>query len=187
VNRVTPQLFARYPDAASLAVAEPADVEALIRPTGFFRAKARNLIAVARRIADDHAGAVPPDPDRLTTLPGVGRKTANVVLGNAFGIAGGVVVDTHVKRMAFRLGWTRSTDPVVIERDLMSMFPDREWIDLSHRLILHGRSVCRARRPLCGSCGLAELCPRIGVVERNAPGPARLRGGRDEASGGPLG
>jgi endonuclease-3 len=164
VNLVTPALFERYPDAASLAAAGPEEVEALIRPTGFFRSKAANLRAMARKVVEDHGGTVPADLDALTALPGVGRKTANVVLGNAFAIASGVVVDTHVKRLAFRLGLTESRDPKVIERDLMALVPRKQWVDLSHRLIEHGRKVCVARKPRCRSCTLAPLCPKRGVT-----------------------
>jgi endonuclease-3 len=164
VNLVTPTLFARMPDAPALAQAEQADVEALIYTTGFFRAKARNLVAMARQIVALHQGEVPRDLDALTALPGVGRKTANVVLGTAFGLATGVVVDTHVKRLARRLGLTASTDPKVIERELMAIVPRKQWIDLSHRLIVHGRKVCFARRPRCADCALAPICPKTGVV-----------------------
>lgn len=175
VNLVTPALFERFPDAKRLALAEQAEVESLIRSAGFFRAKARNLIAAAQRLATQHDGEVPTDLDSLTGMPGVGRKTANVVLGNAFGLATGVVVDTHVKRLAFRLGLTRSTDPAVIERDLMALIPQGEWIDFSHRLILHGRAVCQARRPRCGECGLATICPKTGVADRAATTQDRSR------------
>lgn len=179
VNQVTPRLFERFPDAESLAVAELAEVEALIHSTGFYRAKARNLLAAAQHLVAEHDSEVPADLDRLTEMPGVGRKTANVVLGNAFGIATGVVVDTHVKRLAFRLGLTESTDPVVIERDLMSLVPQAEWIDLSHRLILHGRAICQARKPRCDSCGLADLCPKRGVGAVHGKAPV----GRSRTSG----
>jgi endonuclease-3 len=163
VNLVTPALFGRFPDASVLAEAEQAEVEGLIQSTGFFRNKAKNLVAMAQQLVAAHRGAVPRDLDALTALAGVGRKTANVVLGTAFGIPSGVVVDTHVKRLAGRLGLTRSTDPVVIERDLMAIVPRKHWIDLSHRLIAHGRSVCIAQRPRCGQCRIASLCPKIGV------------------------
>lgn len=163
VNRVTPALFARYPDARTLAEAPQEDVETLIHPTGFFRSKAKNLIAMARILVDRHGGAVPVDLDALTKLPGVGRKTANVVLGTAFGIPSGVVVDTHVKRLSYRLGLTNSTQPEAIERDLMKVLPPETWIALSHQLIRHGRTTCLARRPRCESCGLRSLCPRRGV------------------------
>jgi endonuclease-3 len=164
VNQVTPVLFARYPDARALARAEPSEVEGLIYTTGFYRAKAKSLIGMAQRMVALHDGEVPRDLDAMTALPGVGRKTANVVLGTAFGLATGVVVDTHVKRLARRLGLTTSSDPKFIERELMSIVPRKHWIDLSHRLIAHGRRVCVARRPRCGECSLAAICPKVGVV-----------------------
>jgi endonuclease-3 len=164
VNQVTPVLFAKYPDARTLAGAEQADVEALIYTTGFFRAKARSLVGMAQGMVAQHGGEVPRDLDALTALPGVGRKTANVVLGTAFGLATGVVVDTHVKRLARRLGLTTRTDPKLIERELMAIVPRKHWIDLSHRLIAHGRRVCIARRPRCGECSLAGICPKVGVA-----------------------
>jgi endonuclease-3 len=163
VNQVTPRLFARYPDAHALAAADPSELEALIHSTGFFRAKARNLIGMAQALVADHGGAVPADLDVLTRLPGVGRKTAHVVLGVAFAIPSGVVVDTHVKRLAYRLGLTDATDPGRIEAELAGLLPRREWIAFSHRLIQHGRSICRAQGPRCPECPLAELCPRRGV------------------------
>ncbi len=163
VNLVTPGLFARYPDARALAVADPAELEALIHSTGFFRAKARNLLAMARQLVERHVGEIPRDLEALTALPGVGRKTANVVLGTAFAIPSGVVVDTHVKRLARRLGLTASHDPVAIERELMGLVPRKEWVDLSHRLITHGRRVCAAQRPRCQDCELTKLCPKNGL------------------------
>ena len=169
VNTVTPALFARYPNAAALAVADVADVEELVRPTGFYRNKAKNLIALARKIVDDHGGEVPADLEALTALPGVGRKTAHVVLGNAFAIPSGVVVDTHVKRLSFRLGLTKRTEPEVIEHELARILPQDQWIDFSHRLIAHGRSTCVALRPRCQACALAELCPRSGVAVAKTP------------------
>jgi endonuclease III len=168
VNLVTPALFARFPDARALERADLAEVETLIHSTGFFRAKAKNLVAMARQLVDDHQGEVPRDLDALTALPGVGRKTANVVLGTAFAIASGVVVDTHVKRLSRRLGLTASTDPLVIERDLIAVVPRRHWVDLSHRLIAHGRAVCSATRPRCRDCALAPICPRTGVTQAQA-------------------
>jgi endonuclease-3 len=159
VNLVTPVLFARYPDAAALAVADPADVEDIIRPTGFFRNKTRSLIGMAQALIADHRGEVPATMDQLRVLPGVGRKTANVVLGNAFGMNDGVVVDTHVARLSARLGLTRQTDPIKIERDLMALVPREHWALLSHLLIFHGRRVCVARRPRCPACVLASFCP----------------------------
>lgn len=159
VNLVTPELFRRYPDAAALADAEPEDLEAVIHSTGFFRNKTRNLIGMASALLRDHAGQVPASMEALAALPGVGRKTANVVLGNAFGLDEGVVVDTHVRRLSQRLGWTRQEDPVKIERDLMELFPRERWTLLSHLLIFHGRAVCGARTPRCGECTLSDLCP----------------------------
>ena len=166
VNQVTPALFARFPDAHALAGGEQGEVEALIRPTGFFRAKAANLIGLAKALVERHGGAVPPDLDALTALPGVGRKTAHVVLGNAFGIPSGVVVDTHVKRLAFRLGLTDHADPVKVERDLVAVLPRSSWIDFSHRLIEHGRKTCGALRPRCGDCPLEPICPKKGLVSQ---------------------
>lgn len=164
VNLVTPALFARYPDAAALAVAEPEDVEALVRSTGFFRAKARALVGMAQALVAQHGGQVPASLEALVPLPGVGRKTANVILGNAFGINTGIVVDTHVQRLARRLGLTREPDPVRIERALMPLFPQDGWALLSHLLIWHGRRVCLARTPACDRCLLADVCPSAGVV-----------------------
>ncbi len=162
VNQVTPQLFARYPDARALALADPAELEAVIRSTGFFRSKAKNLIGMAQTLVAQHDGAVPAELEALTRLAGVGRKTAHVVLGTAFGIPSGVVVDTHVKRLAFRLGLTEQTDPERIEADLEALVPRKEWINLSHRLIHHGRAVCKAQRPRCSACPLASFCPARG-------------------------
>ena len=169
VNLVTPALFARYPTPAALARAEQADVEELIRSTGFFRNKAKSLIGMARRLVDAFGGKVPRGMDELLSLPGVARKTANVVRGECFGLADGVVVDTHVTRLAFRLGLTRHTDPVRIERDLMAALPQPEWIDFSHRLIRLGRTICVARTPRCPECPLLSLCPRRGVAAPTRP------------------
>jgi endonuclease-3 len=163
VNLVTPALFERYPTPAALAAARQADVEAIIRSTGFFRNKAKNLVAMAQAIVADHGGRVPRTMEALHALPGVGRKTANVVLGNAFDINEGVVVDTHVGRIARLLGLTRHTDPVKVEQDLMAAFPRKEWTLLSHLLIAHGRAVCIARRPRCGECPLRDICPSSNV------------------------
>ena len=173
VNMVTPELFRRFPDPASLAKARPGDLEAQIRSTGFFRAKARNLLAMANQVVDRHNGEVPRDLHELTALAGVGRKTANVVLGTAFGIATGIVVDTHVKRLAKRLGLTSKNTPEQVERDLMQIVPRSQWVDLSHRLIHHGRRVCLARRPRCDECSLASICPKVGVAPARKPPPAR--------------
>ena len=159
VNAVTPNLFAKYPTAADYAGADPTELEENIRPTGFFRNKAKSLRGMARALADDHGGEVPRTMDELVALPGVGRKTANVVLGNAFGIDEGVVVDTHVRRLSNRLGFTTQNDPEKIERDLMQTVPNRDWTLFSHLLILHGRSVCKARKPACVDCVVNDLCP----------------------------
>lgn len=159
VNMVTPALFARYPDAAAMATARQEDVEALIRSTGFFRSKAKSLIGMARALVERHGGQVPAEMASLVALPGVGRKTANVVLGNAFGMNEGIVVDTHVTRLGNRLGLTRETDPVKIEKALMPLFPRDRWTMVSHLLIEHGRQVCLARSPRCGECILADICP----------------------------
>lgn len=159
VNMVTPVLFAKYPDAQALADARQEDVEEIIRSTGFFRNKAKSLIGMAQAVVADHEGEVPATMDALVALPGVGRKTANVVLGNAFAINEGIVVDTHVARLSGRLGLTRHADPVRIEQDLMALTPQDDWALLSHLLIFHGRRICIARKPKCGECVLAELCP----------------------------
>jgi len=163
VNVVTPGLFARFPNAGALAAARPAALEKLIRSTGFYRNKAKALLGMARVVVERHGGEIPPRMDDLTSLPGVGRKTANVVLGTAFGLPTGVVVDTHVSRLARRLDLSAEEDPERIERDLMELFPPASWIALGHRLILHGRRVCKARKPACEACPLAPFCPRIGV------------------------
>jgi endonuclease-3 len=163
VNMVTPALFARFPNAATLAAADQAELEEMIRSTGFYRNKAKALTGMARALAARHGGEIPPHMDDLTQLPGVGRKTANVVLGTALGLSTGVVVDTHVARLAGRLGLSFESDPEKIERDLMDLFPRASWVPLGHRLILHGRRVCHARKPDCDGCPLAPLCPRIGL------------------------
>ena len=159
VNMVTPGLFQRFPDAESLGNADPAEVEDLIHSTGFFRQKAKSIIGASQAIARDHGGEVPADMAALVKLPGVARKTANVVLGSAFGIAEGVVVDTHVKRLSGRLGFSDQTDPNKIEQDLMERVPRESWIAVGHWLILHGRAVCKARKPACGACPLSPDCP----------------------------
>jgi endonuclease III len=161
VNMVTPVLFARYRSAADYAAADRADVEKIIQSTGFFRAKTTSLIRLGQMLCERHSGEVPARMRDLVTLPGVGRKTANVVLGNAFGIPG-ITVDTHFARLSRRFGWTSSHDPDVIESEVGSLFPRSEWTMLSHRLIWHGRRVCHARRPACGACPLAALCPSYG-------------------------
>ena len=162
VNLVTPPLFARYPDAAAFAVAKQEELEGLIQSTGFFRNKAHNIIACCREIVARHGGQVPATMEELVPLAGVGRKTANVVLGNAFAVPG-IPVDTHVARLSQRLGLTVETDPVKIERDLMQAVPKKEWTMFAHRMIYHGRQVCHARKPLCDGCLLARQCPKVGV------------------------
>jgi endonuclease III len=163
VNMVTPAVFAAYPDARALADADVLHVEELVKTTGFFRSKAKNLVGMAQAVVAQHGGEIPQTMDALVVLPGVGRKTANVVLGNAFGINVGVVVDTHVGRLANRLGLTKATDPVKIEAALMPLFPQPTWTMLSHLLIWHGRQVCDARSPRCGSCTLRPRCPSAPV------------------------
>ena len=170
VNLVTPVLFARYPTPQALAAAPARAVEEIVHSTGFYRNKTKSLLGMSRALVERFGGQVPRTLEELVTLPGVARKTANVVLGAAFGIASGVVVDTHVKRLSTLLGLTNESDPVKIERDLMARFPEREWIFLAHALIAHGRAVCIARRPQCGACVLAELCPSA------ASAPVRSRG-----------
>ena len=162
VNLTTPALFARYPTAEDLASANPETVEAILKPTGFYRAKTKAVIGLSAALADRFGGQVPRRMKDLVTLPGVGRKTANVVLGNAFGIPG-ITVDTHFGRLARRFGWTTATEPDRVEADVGSLFPRSEWTVLSHRLIWHGRRVCLARRPACGACALARLCPSFGL------------------------
>jgi endonuclease III len=159
VNQVTPALFARYPDAASLAAAEREELEELIRPTGFFRQKARFIQEASQKLVEEHGGEVPGDMAALITLPGVARKTANVVLGEIFRLADGIVVDTHVKRLARRLGLSEAETPEQIEQELMALVPQEQWIEISHLLIFHGRRVCAARKPDCHSCPLLDLCP----------------------------
>ena len=159
VNMVTPVLFSRYPTVESLARAKRDDVEEIIKSTGFFRNKAKSIIAMAGALVDRHAGDVPSTMESLVTLPGVGRKTANVILGNAFDLNEGVVVDTHVGRLAGRLGLTRETDPIKVEQQLMQLFPRERWTMLAHLLIFHGRRVCEAKKPRCGECTLAAMCP----------------------------
>jgi len=159
VNMVTPELFRRFPAPEDLAGARQEEVEEIVHSTGFFRNKARNLIGMAEAVMERHEGRVPRTLEELVKLPGIGRKTANVVLGNAFDIDEGVVVDTHVKRISKRLGFTRETSPVKVERDLMQLFPRERWTMLAHLMIFHGRAICDARKPLCGECPVAHLCP----------------------------
>jgi endonuclease-3 len=166
VNIVTKDLFRKYRTAADFARAPLAELEEQVKSTGFFRNKAKNIQGCCRKLVEEYGGQVPQAMDALVSLPGVGRKTANVVLGTAFGIASGVVVDTHVTRLSNRLGLTKHKDPVKIERDLMAQLPEREWVAFSHMLIHHGRRVCTARRPNCAECGLERICPRVGVKEK---------------------
>jgi endonuclease III len=168
VNTVTPELFATWNTVEQMARAEPAQIEKVIRPTGFFRNKAKNLHASASRIVTEFQGQVPRTMEEMLTLPGVARKTANVVLSNAFGVQAGIAVDTHVKRIAFRLGLTDQTNPDKVERDLLKLFPQQSWGAVNHYLVLFGREVCVARKPRCGGCELADLCPRIGVTSPSA-------------------
>lgn len=159
VNLVTPELFRRWPDAPSLAEAPVEQIEDVIRSTGFFRAKAKSLSGLARAVMERHDGEIPRTMEELVRLPGVGRKTANVILGNAFGMNEGVVVDTHVARLAARFGLTKEVDPVRIEQALIPLFPRESWSRLSHLLIFHGRRTCEARKPRCAGCVLADICP----------------------------
>lgn len=159
VNQVTPNLFARFPDAESLAQAERQELENLIRSTGFYRNKAKNIQGACQKIIGEFAGQVPQQMEQLLNLPGVARKTANVVLSHGFGINQGVTVDTHVKRLSQRLGFTKHSDPIRIEKDLMALLPQEDWENFSIRLIYHGRAVCKARKPDCHNCQLAHLCP----------------------------
>lgn len=186
VNQVTPQVFARYRSAADYAAADRAELETMIQPTGFFRAKTDSLIKLGDRLERDFGGRVPSELERLVTLPGVGRKTANVVLGNAFGVPG-ITVDTHFGRLSRRFGWTTSEDPEVVERDVAVLFERRDWTMLSHRLIWHGRRICHARKPACGACPVVLLCPSYGVGETDPVAAAKLvkepAPGEDPAAG----
>jgi endonuclease III len=173
VNEVTPRVFGRYPTAEALAGADRATLEEMIRPTGFFRAKTDNLLKLGQALVERHDGQVPDRLPDLVALPGVGRKTANVVLGNAFGIPG-ITVDTHFGRLARRFGWTSEDDPVRVEHEVGALFPKREWTLLSHRLIWHGRRVCHSRRPACGACPVARWCPAYGIGETDPERAARL-------------
>ena len=163
VNLVTPSLFARYPDVRAFADAKLPELEDAIRTTGFFRNKARNIKACCEAIVSEHGGEVPNTLDALVKLPGIGRKTANVILGNAFSVPG-ITVDTHVGRLSRRLGLTKHSDPVKVEHDLMALLPAKVWTSFSHEVILHGRQVCHARKPKCSACVLGRLCPRVGVT-----------------------
>jgi endonuclease-3 len=175
VNKVTPALFTRYRSAADFASADPRELENYIRSTGFYRAKAKNIIACCRALVERHGGELPRSLEELTKLPGVGRKTANVLLGTAWGIPAGIVVDTHVRRLARRMGLTQHTDPDKIERDLMELIPQEEWIAFGHRMIYHGRQVCLARNPRCDQCALNSFCPKIGVQARKSQATRKRR------------
>lgn len=166
VNSVTPELFARYPDAASMSQASEVELQDIIRPTGFYKNKARALLGLSQALVEDHGGEVPDTLEELIKLPGVGRKTAFVVLGNAFGVPG-ITTDTHVIRLANRLGWTDSTNANVVERDIAELFEPRDYTELSHRLIFLGRRICHAKRPACGACPVAKWCPSAGIGEMN--------------------
>jgi endonuclease-3 len=173
VNAVSPTLFAAYPDARAMAAAPRADLERIVGPLGFFRAKTESLLKLSAALVEKYDGEVPPSLDELVTLPGVGRKTANVVLGNAFGIPG-ITVDTHFGRLSRRLGWTGETDPVKAEHAVGELFPKRDWTMLSHRLIWHGRRVCHAKKPACGACTVARWCPSYGTGPTDPAEAAKL-------------
>ena len=173
VNKVTPALFAKYPTAADYAAADRAELEEMIHSTGFFRAKTNSLIGLGQALVERYDGEVPPRLRDLVTLPGIGRKTANVILGNAFDIPG-ITVDTHFGRLARRFGWTTQDDPVKVEHEVGAMFPKRDWTMLSHRVIFHGRRCCHAKRPACGACPVARLCPSYGEGELDPVKAAKL-------------
>jgi endonuclease-3 len=173
INEVTPALFARYPDAAAYAGADRAELEDLIHATGYYRAKASTLMSLGQQLTERFGGEVPARLKDLVTLPGFGRKTANIVLGNAFGVPG-IAVDVHVTRLAARLRWTTATDPVKIESDIAALIPRQDWTVLSQRVTWHGRRVCHARRPACGACAIAVLCPSAGIGENDPVKAAAL-------------
>jgi endonuclease-3 len=173
VNAVRPTLFAAWPDAASMAAADRAHLEQILGPLGFFRAKTESLLKLSAALVERHGGEVPPRLEDLVQLPGVGRKTANVVLGNAFGIPG-ITVDTHFGRLARRFGWTGETDPVKVEHAVGGLFPSKDWTMLSHRLIWHGRRVCHAKKPACGACSVARWCPSYGAGPTEAEAALEL-------------
>lgn len=175
VNKVTPKLFARFPDAKSLGAAEPKDVEPLVSTLGFFRTKSKALVGLARALVDKHAGEVPRRMDDLVQLPGVGRKTANVVLGVLWNAPEGVVVDTHVMRVSQRLGWTKNKDAAKIERDLCAILPRKQWDHASHVLIFHGRYCCYARKPDCAGCSVNDVCPAAFAADAVGRKPPRVR------------
>ena len=175
VNQITPEIFRRWPTPEALSRARSADLEKVIGRLGMFRQKTKNLIGLAQKLVADHGSQVPATLDELVKLPGVGRKTANVVLGVAFGAPAGIVVDTHVQRLAQRLGWTKQQTPEKIELDLMSLFPKKEWDILSHTLIFHGRRICTARRPACAACPVSDVCPSAFKAENVGRKPLRVR------------
>lgn len=175
VNKATPKLFERYPDAFALAKAAPEDVEPLISTLGFFRQKTKSIVGLARQLVEEHGGEVPRSMEALVALPGVGRKTANVVLGVMWNAPEGVVVDTHVQRISQRLGWTKNTEPLAIERDLVALLPRKEWDPTSHLLIFHGRRICFARKPNCAGCLLNDICPSAFHAENVGRKPPRMR------------
>jgi endonuclease-3 len=188
VNMVTPAVFRRWPDAPTLAAAPPGALEEVIKSTGFFNAKAKSLRGMAKALVEKHAGDVPSSMSELLTLPGVGRKTANVVLGNVWGTPDGVVVDTHVGRLSRRLGWTKATDPGKVEQDLNRQVPKERWTWLPHALIQHGRRICTSQRPKCDLCTLADICPKVGVEtekkeKKKGKTKTSLRGRGAKASG----
>ena len=164
VNQTTPALFKKYPNPKKMAIADLIDIQRLVKSTGFFRAKAKNIKALSNKIMEEFDGDVPRDLEDLITLPGVGRKTANVVLGHAFGIPG-ITVDTHFGRLSRRFGWSKQSDPVKVEFEVGELIPEKEWTNLSQRMIWHGRRVCHSRKPACGACPLAKLCPSYGIGE----------------------
>jgi endonuclease-3 len=186
INTVTPGLFAKYPDATALARADQAELEQMIRSTGYYRTKAKHLIETARAIVERHGGEVPDTMDALCALPGVARKTANVVLGCALGKNEGFIVDTHVTRVAARLGLTEHTDPVKIEQDLMALVPRDQWTRFANRLIWHGRRVCDAKKPDCERCALAPMCPSSGVLSQAAQAAASAKDARPAKSARPA-
>jgi endonuclease III len=173
VNKATPKLFARFPDAKAMAAADPIDVEPYVATLGFFRQKSKSLVGLARGLVERHGGDVPRTMDELIKLPGVGRKTANVVLGVIWNAPDGVVVDTHVQRIAQRLKWTKQTDPVKIEQDLCKLLPRERWNMTSHILIFHGRRICFARKPACDKCGINDVCPSAFKAEKVGRKPLR--------------
>ncbi len=173
VNMTTPVLFAKYPAAEDLAAANPEDVAEILRPTGFFNAKTKAVMGLSAALCERFGGQVPKTLQEMVTLPGVGRKTANVVLGNAYGIPG-ITVDTHFGRLSRRFGWTASDDPVKVEAEVGELIPEKDWVMLSHRLIWHGRRMCHARKPACGACPVADWCPSFGLGPTDAATAAKL-------------